>query len=212
MLAVRVFSLAVGLAMTSAAWAAEGSLEASEETAFKQATALADPSIVRIETVGGLEQLDEVLLGTGPTSGVVVSSDGFIISSSFNFVGKPSSILVTLSDGRRLAAKLIANDRLRLLTLLHVDVDGLTPAKAAPRDQIQVGQWALALGRTLDNSTPSLSVGIVSAVNRVWGKAIQTDAKTSPVNYGGALVDVEGRVMGIITPLSPTGGSESAGD
>ena len=211
MLAVRVFSLAVGLAMTSAAWAAEGSLEASEETAFKQATALADPSIVRIETVGGLEQLDEVLLGTGPTSGVVVSSDGFIISSSFNFVGKPSSILVTLSDGRRLAAKLIANDRLRLLTLLHVDVDGLTPAKAAPRDQIQVGQWALALGRTLDNSTPSLSVGIVSAVNRVWGKAIQTDAKTSPVNYGGALVDVEGRVMGIITPLSPTGGSESAG-
>jgi serine protease Do len=212
-------SLAIGwllvlissVAASSAAFAADDNLESLEERAFKQAAALADPSIVRIETVGGLEQLDEVLLGTGPTTGVVVSSDGFIISSSFNFVGKPTSILVTLPDGRRFAAKQIANDRLRLLTLLHVDVDGLTPAKPAPRDQIKVGQWAIALGRTLDNSTPSLSVGIVSAVNRVWGKAIQTDAKTSPVNYGGALIDVEGRVMGVIAPLSPAGGGETAG-
>ena len=201
----------LAIVVSSTTMAAEGSVEALEETAFKQAAALADPSIVRIETVGGLEQLGEVLLGTGPTTGVVVSPDGFIISSSFNFVGKPTSILVTLPDGRRLAAKQIANDQLRLLTLLKVDVEGLIPAKAVPKNQIVVGQWALALGRTLDNSTPSLSVGIVSAVNRVWGKAIQTDAKTSPVNYGGALIDIEGRVLGIIAPLSPTGNGESAG-
>jgi serine protease Do len=186
-------------------------LEGLEETAFKQAAALVDPSLVRIETVGGLEQLDDVLLASGPTSGVVVSADGLIISSSFNFVGKPTSILVTLADGRRFAAKQVANDRLRLLTLLKVDVDGLIPAKPAPRTELKVGQWALALGRTLDNSTPSLSVGIVSAVNRVWGKAIQTDAKTSPVNYGGALADIEGRVMGVISPLSPSGGGDAAG-
>lgn len=197
--------------MAAVASAADDSVEGLEETAFKQAAALAAPSVVRIETVGGLEQLDEVLLGTGPTSGVVVSADGYIISSSFNFVGKPTSILVTLPDGRRLAARQISNDRLRLLTLLHVDVDGLIPAKPVPRNEIRVGQWALALGRTLDNSNPSLSVGIVSAVNRVWGKAIQTDAKTSPVNYGGALVDIEGRVMGVIAPLSPSGSGESAG-
>ena len=201
----------MGFILASTVFGAEDSLEALEETAFKQAAALVDPSIVRIETVGGLEQLDDVLLATGPTSGIVVSSDGFIISSSFNFVGKPTSILVTLPDGRRLAAKQIASDRLRLLTLLHVDVEGLVPAKPAPRNQIRVGQWALALGRTLDNSTPSLSVGIVSAVNRVWGKAIQTDAKTSPINYGGALIDVEGRVMGVIAPLSPSGSGETAG-
>ncbi len=203
---IRLSLLAAGTAL-----AADGRLESLEEQAFKQAAALADPSIVRIETVGGLEQLDNVLLGTGPTSGVVVSSDGFIISSSFNFVAKPASILVTLPDGRRLAAKLVANDRLRLLTLLKVEADGLIPAKPAPRDQIKVGQWSLALGRTLDNSTPSLSVGIISAVNRIWGKAIQTDAKTSPVNYGGALIDIEGRVLGVIAPLSPTGSGEMAG-
>ncbi|WP_397570014.1 PDZ domain-containing protein [Schlesneria sp. T3-172] len=198
-------------AITANLIAAEESLESLEETAFKQAAALAAPSIVRIETVGGLEQLEDMLLGNGPTSGVVVSADGYIISSSFNFVSKPSSILVTLPDGRRVAAQQVANDRSKLLTLLKVDAEGLTPAKAAPKNQMKVGQWALALGRTLDNSSPNLSVGIISALNRVWGKAIQTDAKTSPVNYGGALVDVQGQILGVIAPLSPMGGGEAAG-
>lgn len=208
--AIAIFFSLTGL-FASSVIAAEGKLDAQEEEAFKQASALVDPSIVRIETVGGLEQLEDQLLPDGPTSGVVVSADGYIITSTFNFVSKPTSILVTLPDGRRLAAKLVANDRLRLLTLLKVDVDGLVPAKPTPRNDIKVGQWALALGRTLDNSVPSLSVGIVSAVNRVWGKAIQTDAKTSPVNYGGALVDVEGHVMGVVAPLSPMANEETAG-
>ncbi|MBS0203696.1 MAG: PDZ domain-containing protein [Planctomycetes bacterium] len=193
------------------AFAADGKLEALEEQAFKQAAALVDPSLVRIETVGGLEQVGEVLLGTGPTSGLVVSEDGYIISSSFNFVSKPASILVTLADGRRFPARQVANDKLRLLTLLKIDAAGLSPAKAAPRGELRVGQWTIALGRTFDLTTPSVSVGIVSAVNRIWGKAIQTDAKTSPVNYGGALVDIEGRVLGVIVPLSPQGNGETAG-
>ncbi len=191
--------------------AADGKLEALEESAFKQAAALVDPSLVRIETVGGLEQVGEVTLGTGPTSGVVVSEDGFVISSSFNFVSKPASILVTLADGRRFPAKLIASDKLKLLTLLKVEATGLTPAKPMSREAVKVGQWAIALGRTFNLTTPSISVGIVSATNRIWGKAIQTDAKTSPVNYGGALVDVEGRVLGVIAPLSPQGNGETAG-
>ena len=198
-------------ATTRSAFAAEGKLEALEESAFKQAAALVDPSLVRIETVGGLEQVGEVTLGTGPTSGVVVSEDGFVISSSFNFVSKPSSILVTLADGRRFPAKLIASDKLKLLTLLKVEATGLTVAKPASREGVKVGQWAIALGRTFDLTTPSISVGIVSATNRIWGKAIQTDAKTSPVNYGGALVDIEGRVLGVIAPLSPQGNGETAG-
>lgn len=192
-------------------FAADGKLEALEESAFKQAAALVDPSLVRIETVGGLEQIGEVTLGTGPTSGVVVTEDGFVISSSFNFVSKPASILVTLADGRRFPAKLIASDKLKLLTLLKVEATGLTVAKPVSREGVKVGQWALALGRTFDLTTPSISVGIVSATNRIWGKAIQTDAKTSPVNYGGALVDIEGRVLGVIAPLSPQGNGETAG-
>ena len=56
-----------------------------------------------------------------------------------------------------------------------------------------------------------MSVGILSAVGRIWGKALQTDAAVSPNNYGGPLVDIRGRVMGVIVPLSPQSADEIAG-
>ena len=181
------------------------------EAAFKQATALADPSIVRIETVGGLDRVGKILTGTAPTTGVVVGEDGFIISSSFNFISKPASILVQLADGRRFPARLVSSDHVRMVTLLKIDADSLKPLRAAPPEDIRVGQWSLALGRTYDLQTPSISVGIVSALNRIWGKAVQTDAKVSPVNYGGPLIDIRGRAQGILVPLSPSASGETAG-
>jgi len=186
-------------------------LEEAEEQAFKRAVSQVAPSLVRIETVGGLDQVQNFLLGNGPTTGVIVSADGYVISSSFNFLSKPASILVTTTDGKRLAAKAIANDTVRMLTLLKVDAEGLVPARPTAKPSIRVGQWAIAVGRALDANAPNVSVGIVSAVNRVWGKAIQTDAKVSPVNYGGALVDVDGSVLGVLVPLSPQDNSPVAG-
>jgi serine protease Do len=173
-----------------------------EEQAFQRAVAFVEPSVVRIQTVGGLDRVGGILANTGPTTGVVVSENGYILSSAFNFVSKPSSILVEFPDGRRLPAREIATDRLRMLTLLKIDAQNLTPAVAAESDSARVGQWAIAVGRTYSPEKPSMSVGIVSALNRIWGKAIQTDAKVSPVNYGGPLVDLEGRIMGILVPLS----------
>lgn len=190
--------------------AAAQDVEAREETAFREAAALVAPSLVKIETVGGLDRVQEILVGTGPTTGVVVGADGFIISSAFNFISKPATILVTLPDGRRLPANAVATDRLKMLTLLKVEANDLVPAQPAPLAGIKVGQWSLAMGKALDE-TPSVSLGIVSALGRIWGKAIQTDAKVSPVNYGGPLVDVEGRVMGILVPLSPTATGDVAG-
>lgn len=190
---------------------AHAQLSRLEQQAFQQAAALAEPSIVRIETVGGLDRVGEILTGTGPTTGVVVGEDGYIITSSFNFVSKPASVLVTLPDGRPFAAEIVAADTSRMLTLLKIEQGGLTPIKAAPKEEFRVGQWAIALGRTYDNAFPSLSVGIVSAIGRVWGRAVQTDAKVSPVNYGGALVDIEGRGIGILAPLSPQDTGETAG-
>src|SRR5690606_23272656 len=103
----------------------------------------------------------------GPTTGVIVSEDGYIISSSFNFVSKPSSIVVRMPDGRPAAAKVVATDHSKMLTLLKIDAKDLTPVQAAPKESIQVGQWSLALGRTYDNALPSVSVGIVSAKDRI---------------------------------------------
>ena len=186
-------------------------LEILEERAFKQAAAFINPSIVRIETVGGQDRVGKLITGTGPTSGVIVSRDGLIISSAFNFIGKPSSILVTLPDGRRFPAQNVATDHLKMLTLLKIDAQNLPVPLAIPESEIQVGMWSIALGRTFDLDQPSISVGIVSALERIWGKAIQTDAKISPVNYGGPLVDINGRLMGILVPLSPGASAETAG-
>ena len=186
-------------------------LEEAEEKAFREAAALAAPSIVRIQTVGGLDRVGQILAVEGPTTGVVVSEDGYVITSSFNFVNQPTSIVVRHPDGRPLPATVVATDHSKMLTLLKVEADDLTPAVAAPVDEVQVGQWALAMGRTFDEQLPSVSVGIVSALDRIWGKAIQTDAKTSPVNYGGPLVDIQGRTLGVIVPMSPQGTDEAAG-
>lgn len=186
-------------------------LEAAEEQAFKQAAAIVAPSIVKIDTTGGLDVVGQLLTSTAPTTGLIVASDGYVVSSAFQFISKPSNVLVTLPDGRRFPAKTIATDRLRMITLLKIAAENLPVPKAAPKTQMQVGQWSIALGRTFDSPNPAMSVGIVSALNRIWGKAIQTDAKISPTNYGGPLVDLEGRVMGVLAPLSPEGQSEASG-
>ena len=82
---------------------------------------------------------------------------------------------------------------------------------AVPRNEMTIGQWAIAVGRTFESTKPSLSVGIISALNRIWNKAIQTDAKISPNNYGGPLVDIRGRVLGVLVPMSPMATDELAG-
>jgi serine protease Do len=184
-----------------------------EEQAVLSALGTVAPSVVKIETLGGLEKVGGVLVGTGPTTGLVVSEDGYVISSAFNFIQQPTSILVTLPSGNRAAAQIVARDHSRMLVLLKVNAkESLTAPQAAPRSEIRTGQWAIAVGRTYDQPEPNLSVGVISAVNRIWGKAIQTDAKISPANYGGPLIDIHGRVLGVLVPLSPQGqGGEVAG-
>ncbi|WP_082845964.1 PDZ domain-containing protein [Planctomyces sp. SH-PL14] len=187
------------------------SLDLQEEAAFKQAATLAEPSIVQIQTVGGLDVVDQILVASGPTTGVIVSDDGYVITSSFNFLNKPSSVIVLTADGKKYPAEIIAADKARKLTLLRIEARGLTPLPAAPKSEFRVGQWSIALGRTFDLSFPSLSVGVLSALDRIYGRAVQTDAKISPVNYGGPIVDVQGRGIGLLVPMSPQEDAETAG-
>lgn len=187
-------------------------LTVREQAAFRAAAAVAAPSVVSIETVGGLDTVGEVLVGTGPSSGVVVSDDGYIVSSTFNFAHRPASIIVVLPDGSRHPARLVARDESRKLVLLKIDAPAKLPVPAvATESEIAVGQWCTAVGRTFEPTQTNVSVGIVSAVHRIWGRALQTDAKISPANYGGALVDLQGRVLGVLVPLSPDHRSDVAG-
>jgi serine protease Do len=87
----------------------------------------------------------------------------------------------------------------------------LPVAPLAPRGDCKVGQWAIALGVGFGAKEPVLSAGIISATSRASGKAVQTDANTSPANYGGPLLDSGGRVIGICVPLQPGSQQETAG-
>lgn len=178
------------------------------------------PSIVRIETIGGAQPVRRLRDGRvvrqqfrqadGPTTGLIWSADGHIITSSFNFVRDPSVITVTLHDGRRLLATLLARDHPGRLTLLKVDARDLTVPDFVPEESLRPGQWAIAAGYGYGTQTPAVSIGIISALCRMSGLAVQTDAKLSPANYGGPLFDIEGRVIGVCVPMG-MGEGEMAG-
>lgn len=200
-----VLSCLVGL-LTPISALSQEDLADREQQAMRAALEAISPSVVQIQTIGGSE-VSGATVGQSTSSALVISTDGYLVSSSFNFARKPTAILVTLPGGRTLPAKLVATDHNREIALLKVDLpadaDPLAVAPAAPRDSLRVGAWALAVGRMYEADQANVSVGIISALNRVWGKAIQTDAKVSPSNYGGPLVDIQGRVIGILAPLSP---------
>ncbi|MBX7072420.1 MAG: PDZ domain-containing protein [Pirellulales bacterium] len=203
--------MCIWLALVTAAAGADD-LTRREDQAFRAAVDRVAPSVVRIETVGGLERVGRVEVGSAATTGLIVSADGYIVSSAFNFAQDPSSILVTLPDGERHAARLVGTDSNRMVTLLKVEAKRpLAVPEAAEESSMHVGAWAIAVGKAYDTARPNLSVGIISGLSRIWGKAIQTDAKISPLNYGGPLVDLDGRVLGILVPLSPDEQSEVAG-
>jgi serine protease Do len=187
-------------------------LAAREEAALKAAAESVAPSVVQIRTIGGLESLDGTTLADGPTTGLVISPDGYILSSAFNFAQQPASILVIFASGKQAPAELIATDHNRMLVLLRATgVSDLPVAATVAPDEIRPGQWAVAVGRTFRADRTNVTVGIVSALGRMFGKVIQTDADVSMANYGGPLVDIRGRVLGIIVPMAPRGQNELAG-
>jgi serine protease Do len=187
-------------------------LASQEESAIRAAVIRVADSVVQIRTIGGLEEVDRTLLAAGPTTGLVISPDGWIVSSAFNFVQQPASILVTFANGEQAPAELVAKDQSRMLVLLKAQgVSGLAVPEFVPVDEIHVGQWAIAIGRSFRADRPNISVGIVSALDRMFGKVIQTDADVSMANYGGPLVDIRGRVYGVVVPMAPQSTSEVAG-
>jgi serine protease Do len=183
-----------------------------EEVALRAAAEHVSESVVQIRTIGGLDSIGRTLLADGPTTGLVISADGYIVSSAFNFVQQPASILVTFASGKQAPAELLATDHSRMLVLLKANgVADLAVPEIAPTNEIRAGQWAIAVGRTFRPDRTNVSVGIISATERMSGKVIQTDADVSIANYGGPLVDIRGRVLGVIVPMAPQATSEVAG-
>ncbi len=218
---LRVFMFIMfGLLVSSTPLMAASTADTTDATAevFRAAANSVMPSIVRIETFGGVTTREARQIATlatpgqGPTTGLIIDADGLILTSSFNFLRKPPIVTVTLPDGSRHVAKMLGTDHTRKLTLLKIEgVKNLPVPTFAPRKELQVGQWAISVGIGYGDDQPALSTGIISATSRIGGKAAQTDANISPANYGGPLLDTQGRVIGVCVPLSPGADKAAAG-
>jgi serine protease Do len=145
--------------------------------------------------------------GTG--SGVIYSSDGYIVTNN-HVIEFAEEIEVTLFDDRKFKAKLVGRYPEADLAVLQIEASGLPVMRLADSDKAQVGQWVLAIGNPFD-LTSTVTAGIISAKGRdidiIKSNAaiesfIQTDAAVNPGNSGGALVDASGNLLGINTAIS----------
>jgi len=207
--AIPMALLAAVLAMLGIRDAVGRQPELDEESAFRVAAAAVAPCVVRVEVAGtsaaALAGPAEASPAAGPSSGLIVGADGWIVATAFAVPKDVEQVVVTLAGSERRVARVVGRDLARGIVLVRVDLPEGTPAlpvpEPAPRDSWRVGQWTLVLGRAWAAAEVSVGVGILSATNRAWGKAVQTDASVSPANYGGPLVDIAGRVIGVLAPL-----------
>lgn len=197
---------------------------------FADAAEKATPSVVHITATSGRGQQEEsespldyffgnpgqggIRGGTG--SGVIYSSDGYVITNNHVIEGA-NNIEVTLSNNRTYKAEVVGTEAQADLAVLKIDARRLPTLRQADSERARIGEWVLAVGNPFDlNST--VTAGIISAKGRDIGiirgntsieSFIQTDAAVNPGNSGGALIDAQGRLLGINTAIATQTGSYS---
>ncbi len=183
-------------------------------TAVRQVAQLVRPTVVQITNeqtqVDQFNQPFDVPAGVG--SGVIYDKQGYILTNAHVVVGA-QQLLVSLPDGRSFNAKLIGSDSQTDLAVLQVSGDNLPVAALGDSNQLQIGDWVVAIGNALALSGgPTVTVGVVSALGRTVQEpgdratagpylfdVIQTSAPINPGNSGGPLVSLAGQVIGINT-------------
>ena len=150
-------------------------------------------------------------------SGVLFSSDGYILTNQHVIGDQNINVIVELSDGRIINARIIGIDKGTDLAVLKADLsDGVYPSiEIADSDKVKIGDVVLAIGNPYGLGQ-SVSMGIISATGREYenpySNYLQTDASINKGNSGGALIDIDGRLIGINTIIrSISGGSEGIG-
>ena len=151
----------------------------------------------------------------GAGSGVIISTDGYIITNNHVIEGA-DELEVTLNDNRKFPAKVIGTDPTTDIALIKIEANDLPTIPFGDSEKLKVGEWVLAVGNPF-NLTSTVTAGIVSAKSRgnigTAGRDrskiesfIQTDAAVNPGNSGGALVNTKGELVGINTAIySETG-------
>ena len=159
--------------------------------------------------------------GSGSGSGVIVSSEGYIVTNN-HVIENASEIEVILNDNSNYSAKVIGTDPSTDIAILKIEGSGFQPIPLGNSDDLKVGEWVLAVGNPF-NLTSTVTAGIVSAkarnINLLSDRSkqdvlpiesfIQTDAAVNPGNSGGALVNTKGELVGINTAIASQTGSYS---
>lgn len=165
---------------------------------------------------GPQQQGEQFAQGAG--SGVIINSEGYIVTNN-HVIDKAKTIEVTLNNNKKYQAELIGTDPNTDLAVLKIKADNLQPITIGNSDEVRIGEWVLAVGNPFD-LTSTVTAGIVSAKSRninIIGSRkkdafpiesfIQTDAAVNPGNSGGALVNVNGELIGINTAIASNTGS-----
>jgi serine protease Do len=151
----------------------------------------------------------------GGGSGVVISPDGFLLTSAHVVAGSDSRGRASFADGRDLGVEVVGADPLSDLAVLRATNGDLAPAELGNAEELRVGQLVVAIGNP-HGFAGSVTAGVVSALGRslptrsrsavrIVDNVIQTDAALNPGNSGGALADSRGRVVGINTAVAGIG-------
>ncbi len=177
-----------------------------------------DDDIFRRFFGGGNQRTLRVPREEGMGSGVVVTKDGYILTNN-HVVEEADGIRVILNDGREFPAKVVGRDPKTDIAVLKINAKDLPYLTIADSDKIEVGDVCLAIGNPFGIGQ-TVTLGIISAKGRGsvagldtgYEDFIQTDAAINPGNSGGALVDAQGRLIGINTAiLSRSGGNQGIG-
>lgn len=154
------------------------------------------------------------LSDSGQGSGVILSSDGYIVTNK-HVVGSGTDFSIVFSDESSARATLIGYDSLSDIAILKTEKEGLVPMELGSSEDLTVGQTLLAIGNPY-GYTWSLTSGMVSGVERMVSTStsasvipnmIQTDALINPGNSGGPLLDTQGRMVGLVSSIYSTSGS-----
>ncbi|MFM2312469.1 MAG: hypothetical protein RLZZ04_1745 [Cyanobacteriota bacterium] len=182
-------------------------IDASRKVATNAPTAFSDPFFK--EFFGSqMPNIPSEQIQRGMGSGFVVSSDGLILTNAHVVEGS-EQVKVTLKNGKSYPGKVMGRDPLTDVAVIKIDATNLPAVTFADSDNLQPGEWAIAIGNPLglDNT---VTTGIVSATGRSSAQVgvadkrvnfIQTDAAINPGNSGGPLLNAQGEVIGINTAI-----------
>jgi serine protease DegS len=215
---------------------AAGSFSGSGPVSYADAVSKAAPAVVNIYTRTRVEDLSDTPLDdrnkrgfydnkqgnerhkylSSLGSGVIISQQGYIVTNS-HVVADADSILVALHDGREAQAKIIGTDPETDLAILKVELGNLSTISLGSSESIRIGDVVLAIGNPYGVGQ-TVTMGIISATGRnqlginTYENFIQTDAAINPGNSGGALINAQGKMIGINTAIfSRSGGSQGIG-